>query len=208
MINREIVLEDILSIAKKYYADICCDPDRWFKHALHVRDLSLRIFDDKRELGLHEMSGKERFWLEAAAILHDVGRSKDQDKHHVYSREIILESRRLEEEIGSESLNIIAWIAFFHRRKPDPRKHDDQDWQRILNSKGLVLLMLISILRIADALDRTTSQVVEDVKTQLSNDKIVFKLKTRGNASIEINRAYMKSKLFKQVFKKDILVTE
>jgi len=207
--SKEIILEDILGIAKKYYASICCDPDRWFKHALQVRDLSLKIFDDTKRLNLHGMSGNERFWLEAAAILHDIGRSKDQDKHHIYSREIILKSKRLKEKIGDDNLDKIAWIAFFHRRKPDPRKYDDPDWVKLLeSSKGSMLLMLISILRIADALDRTTSQVVRNVETKLDNNSIVFKLETRGNAFIEIARAYEKSELFKQVFKKDIVITE
>ena len=42
-------------------------------HALKVRDLALKIFDDAERLGLHGMGPRERLWLEAAALLHDVG---------------------------------------------------------------------------------------------------------------------------------------
>ncbi len=203
MLDYESVIGDVLDFGKRYYDDV------WFRHACKVRDLALKIFDETRELDLHDMGDRERFWLEVSALLHDIGRKVDEDDHHIYSRRLILQFRQLEKRIGFTELNIIAWIAFFHRNKPDPRKYEDSEWQKILHSdKGLTLLKLISILRIADALDRTLSQLVEDIKLQFADDSKVFKLKTSRNAPIEIERAYKKSKLFKQVFKKDITITE
>ncbi len=176
------------------------------EHAFKVRDLALRIFDETRRLGLHEMGGRERFWLEAAALLHDIGVWVGEE-HHAWSRRLILEG--LKGVLDDPDLEAIAWIAFFHRRRPDPLSYSDPEWIKLLKSKhGDVVVKLAAILRIADALDRSLCQVVDDVKLDRVGGIVRIKVYSRGDASIEVERARVKGELFERVFSVGLEVEE
>ena len=58
--------------------------DSDFAHSHHVRDLALELFDGLRETGVNEIfrGARERHIVEAAALLHDIGRSKTDSGHH------------------------------------------------------------------------------------------------------------------------------
>ncbi len=167
-------------------------------HAFKVRDLALKIFDEARRLGLHDMGSKERLWLEVATLLHDIGVSVG-GKHHESSRELILSSKELEETLGYLGLRAVAWIAFFHRKKPDPFKYSDPEWRKFFeNEYGDAVVRLAAILRIADALDRSLLQLVDDVELEREDDHVLVKVFSKGDASVEVERAREKSRLFEE----------
>ena len=169
-------------------------------HAFKVRDLALRIFDELKRLGLHNMGSRERFWLEAAAILHDIGVSAGGE-HHEASRDLILSSKELKEILNCLDLEAIAWIAFFHRKKPDPFEFEDEKWREVLESEyGESVVRLAAILRIADALDRSLRQVVRDVELERKDDVVLIKVYSEEDVTIEIDRVYKKAQLFEKVF--------
>ena len=188
------MLEAVMEFGRKY------NFGRGLKHPLKVRDLALKIFDGTRRLGLHDMGTKERLWLEVAALLHDRGVSVGEE-HHVYSKKLILESNELRESLDLLSLKIVAWIAFFHRKKPNPLEYSDVAWRKLLRSEyGDKIVKLAAILRIADALDRSLWQVVEDIKLKRCDDALSIEISSRGDALTEIKRAQEKAWLFEKVF--------
>jgi len=169
-------------------------------HALKVRDLALKMFDDARRLGLHGMGPRERLWLEAAALLHDVGVSVGGE-HHESSKELILSSEELRRALGPLGLKAVAWIAFFHRREPDPLEHPDPEWRELLKSEcGGAVVRLAATLRVADALDRSLLQAVEGVELERDGDRVLVKAYSRGDASVEVERAREKARLFERAF--------
>ena len=173
---------------------------RGWGHASKVRDLALKIFDETKRLGLHDMGSKERLWLEIAALLHDVGVNTGGE-HHESSRKLILSSKDLREALGSSDLEVVAWIAFFHRKKPDPFKYQSHEWREFFKSEyGNVVVKLAAILRIADALDRSLLQLVEDVELEKSDDSVLVKIYSEKDAYVEVERAQKKAPLFEKVF--------
>ena len=169
-------------------------------HAFKVRDLALKIFDEAGRLGLHDMGFRERFWLEAAALLHDVGVSVGGE-HHESSRRLIISSSELREVLDSLDLEAIAWIAFFHRDEPDPLEYLDSGWRRFFESEyGGAVVRLAAILRIADALDRSLLQLVNDVELERSGDRILLKVFSKEKIPREINRVREKAGLLERVF--------
>jgi len=91
---------DVQSVAMKLERRYDFGRDK--RHALKVRDLALKMFDDAGRLGLHDMGPRERLWLKAAALLHDVGVSVGGE-HHESSRELILSSEELRRALGLEA---------------------------------------------------------------------------------------------------------
>ena len=184
----------VIDFGKKY------NFGRGSSHAFKVRDLALKIFDGTKQLGLHDMGSRKRLWLEIAALLHDIGVSAGGE-HHESSRNLILSSKELRDLLGSSVLEAIAWISFFHRSKPNPLKYSDPEWREHLKSKyGSVVIKLAAILRIADALDRSLTQVVDDVKLKMSNDKLLIEVFSEEDVSVEVERAREKAQLFEDVF--------
>ena len=87
------------------------------KHAEKVAELALSLFDQTEPL--HGLGKQERIYLEAAALLHDIGYFISMQKHHKHSHYIIANS----EIVGlspAERL-VVAGIARYHR-KADPRR--------------------------------------------------------------------------------------
>ena len=59
---------------------------------------------------------------------------------------------------------------------------------------------MAAISRIADALNRSLRQVVEDVELERKDDVLLIKVCSEEDAIIEIDRAYKKAQLFEKVF--------
>ncbi len=89
------------------------DPD--FRHARHVARLSLELYDGLAAYGKGvESSAQERAILQAAALLHDVGRSKSEKGHHKTTYRMI---RRLPPPLGwrAQDLLTAGVVARYHR---------------------------------------------------------------------------------------------
>ena len=62
------------------------------------------------------------------------------------------------------------------------------------------MIKLAAILRIADALDRSLMQIVDDVKLKMSDDKLLIEVYSEEDVSVEVERAREKAQLFEDVF--------
>ena len=80
-----IVAKSAQEISQKYWPDV--------EHSDQVSKLSLELFDGLQSL--HELSKRERCWLECAAILHDIGMAKGSKGHHRTSMNLILDEPNL-----------------------------------------------------------------------------------------------------------------
>src|SRR5437868_12053186 len=83
-------------------------------HVRHVAALALQLFDELEEL--HGLSELDRFILEAASLLHDIGWSVAQDGqgHHRQSARLIREHGWKHFQRGT--VDIIAQVARYHRK--------------------------------------------------------------------------------------------
>ncbi len=127
------------------------DPD--FAHSEHAAKLALQIYDGLDSLSLLENMRlpNARFVLEAAALVHDVGKYISQAKHHIESFRMI---RKLDPSPGleSESVEIIAVVARFHRGALPQAGHKALSLldKRLTES----IILLCGILRLANAFSR------------------------------------------------------
>jgi CHAD domain-containing protein len=126
------------------------DPD--FKHSIHVARLTLQLYDGlpvKRPPADSEPID-QRAILQAAALLHDVGRSKKEKNHHKATYNLI---RRLTPPLSwtEEKLRWVGIIARYHRGAL-PRV-GQKTLIGLNESQRQSILKLAGILRLANAFD-------------------------------------------------------
>jgi CHAD domain-containing protein len=141
------------------------DPD--FLHSQRVAQLALILYDGLKDAGLltaGAVSGKsaaanfgpanpEREWrgvLQAAALMHDVGKAKGADNHQKSSYRMI---RGLPRPLGwsARELELAAVVARYHRG-PLPRPRGKAMQQLELPDRPIAM-ELAGVLRLANALD-------------------------------------------------------
>ncbi len=166
------------------------------EHCNHVAALALRIFDQTKSL--HRLGGMEREWLEAAAILHEVGSFLSHSQHHRHSYYVIRNADLL--GFTENEKEIIANVARYHRKSHPKVKHEGY---AKLNSKDqTVVSKLAAMLRIADGLDRTHVSAVLDVFFRKTAKGVSMKILRAPNSSadMELLGAARKKKMFEEVF--------
>mgnify|MGYP002626237928 CR=1 FL=1 len=139
-------------------------------HSLEVKRLALMIFDETNEKVL-EMPARYREYLEAAALLHDIGYYIDEKGHNKHSMNMIIEYglegfTELEEKI-------IGCICRYHRGGlPDKNEHEVYNTFEKKDRK--TVKRLAGILKIADGLARGTTSMIDKVFINFEEDnKIV-----------------------------------
>lgn len=135
-------------------------------HAEHVKQLSMRMFDDLRVL--HNYGDRERELLEAAALLHDVGYHISGEEHHKHSDYIIRHSPM--PGFTNDEAELIATIARYHRKSHPKKKH--VEYGSLSGQEQQMVCVLAGILRIAEGLDRRQQQLVESVRAVVSDRSI------------------------------------
>lgn len=174
------------------------------KHSHHVAKLAVRIFDQLQSL--HNLGRLELEFLEAAALLHEIGIFVSHSNHHRHAHYLITNSELL--GYTDNEKDIIGNIARYHRKSHPKPKHEG--FAQLNSEDQHVVRVLSGILRIADGLDRTHQSLVKDVKVKRSGKKITFTVqKSRGkNIEMELWGAERKKQLLEEVFDAEIVIME
>ncbi len=189
-VDRETAVAMSWKVAHSYLGD---DP-----HTAQVARLSMTLFDC---LSTRMRLGKEdRFWLECAAILHDIGWSEGRAGHHKTSLRMILEEEAL--PFDRNQRRAIGSIARYHRKgMPD---QDDAHFSNLSGKERRRVSYLAAILRIADALDGSHSAKVKSLRCQIVSDRLILYCGTTGNLEMEEREALKKGDLLRKVAGLDV----
>jgi len=141
------------------------DPD--FKHSLHVARLALQLYD-----GLPAQPSRDsgpadpRAILQAAALLHDVGRSRDEKGHHKLTYKLI---RRLAPPLSwsEEKIRWVGIVARYHRGAL-PRT-GQATLAGLSTGQRQGLLQLAGVLRLANAFDSERDARVQRIEVHQQN---------------------------------------
>lgn len=165
-------------------------------HSHHVAKLAVNIFDQTGSI--HHLGKMERDFLEAAALLHEIGIYLSHSNHHRHSHYLIKNSDML--GYTDNEKEIIGNIARYHRKSHPKPKHEAYALLSVEDQR--LVRMLAGIMRIADGLDRTHSSSVKAVNVLKSGNNVKFQLKkAKGkNVEMEIWGADRKKQLFEETF--------
>lgn len=133
--------------------------DRNKQHAHLVTRLALEIFDGLAREGLFAESEAARRILEAAAVMHDVGRGKD-GSHRKRGYRMI---RKLKPTVGwtEEYLQCVAIVAHYHRGGLPRSNHPI--FAGLPAQRRAELMPLAGMLRLANALDDLHDQRISSL---------------------------------------------
>jgi exopolyphosphatase/guanosine-5'-triphosphate,3'-diphosphate pyrophosphatase len=175
-------LADLRYRSVRHLADICPDER---DHAEHTSRLALQLYDGCRDL--HRLDEACREYLEAAALLANVGQFISHSRHHLHSYYIIRNSEQLTGFTDHE-IELIAQVARYHRKSAPKDKHPE--FARLSRQDQDVVRKLAGMLRVAIGLDRTEAGVVRRLSCHHDDGVLSIRLETTGaDASMEVYTA-------------------
>lgn len=148
-------------------------------HSQAVETISLQIFDAMSSL--HGLRRRDRLLLQAAAILHDIGKFVNLRRHYFFSYRLILSSDIL--GFTEREKEVIANIAHYHS-KGTPSDLD-ANFTRLDRAEKVKVAKLASMIRIADAVDRSHRQKAEICDIRLHGDNLEITVSPLEDFSLE-----------------------
>jgi hypothetical protein len=144
------------------------DPD--FPHSEHVARLALQLYDGLLRLSWQPAvdAASARSSLLAAALLHDVGKSRGKKDHQKKSVDLI---RKHQSPLGwnENDLQRAAIVARFHRGVLPARKH--KLLRDLLPDEQRATIQLSAILRLANAFDSTHDGRIRCLQLETTNER-------------------------------------
>ena len=166
-------------------------------HAESVRRLAAQLFEQTREL--HHLDDRASVLLQAAALLHDLGRSISYESHHKHAQYLIEASAI--EGLDHHERHLVAVVARYHRKALPARDHED--FAALRGRDQTLVEQLAALLRLADALDWQHAQVVGDVAATVRDQEFELRASLAApNTQLRLEAEAITSKgdLFEQVF--------
>ncbi len=151
---------------------------------------------------LHQLPPAARPLLEVAALLHDIGHAVNYQRHHKHTHYLIqnLDIPGLSERERS----LVGAIARFHRRsRPDPRHEVLKDFNA---AEVRVVRRCVALLRVADSLDRSHHQPVQQLQVSSRGPRVRLKVKSRQSIDLELWDLEHEVDFFHEVFGKTLVV--
>jgi exopolyphosphatase/guanosine-5'-triphosphate,3'-diphosphate pyrophosphatase len=165
------------------------------RHAEHVRELSLQLFDQLQPL--HHLAPEARVILETGALLHDVGHSVSHKGHHKHGEYLTMNGDIPGLEGRERALT--AAVVRYHNRKAEPADHHIS-YAALNTGDRRLARRLASLVRIAEGLDHSHRQRISAVKATFQRGAVGLQLQARGDASEDILDANRSAELFEKEF--------
>jgi exopolyphosphatase/guanosine-5'-triphosphate,3'-diphosphate pyrophosphatase len=152
----------------------------WPEHAGQVARIAVALFDQTR--GTHALTDREREWLEYAALLHDIGVHISYEGHHKHSCYLIKNGDLRGFE--PDEIETIALVARYHRRATPDKRH--AEYEGLGRRQRRTIRALAAILRLAESLDRSHSQVISGLELHDRGEDVLLQVRTTGDAELEL----------------------
>jgi exopolyphosphatase / guanosine-5'-triphosphate,3'-diphosphate pyrophosphatase len=169
-------------------------------HVQQVCRLAMLLFDQLQPL--HGVATLERDWLEAGALLHDIGWSQAGQAHHKASLQLIIEENmpgwRKEEQLA------IANIARYHRKSTPKAKH--RYFAQLAQPLQETVKRLAALLRLADGLDCGHDSCVTSIASEISDREVTLYLILNRDETMVQAGMDKKKDLFEDLFGKKIIL--
>lgn len=170
-------------------------------HAETVTEKAMMIFEKTHPL--HGITNKEKIYLHAAAILHDIGLFVNSRRHHKHSYYIISNSQI--PGLSNKERELVACIARYHRSAMPKNSH--LEYSLLTPDEKVLVSDLAAMLRVADSLEFAHNLKIKDVI--LNYRAQVIEIIVDGFVDIILENWALKTKanLFKEVFGFKIQIT-
>lgn len=169
---RDVSRQSVESLAER------CDDD--VAHSRHVAMLALQLYDATQRL--HHLPLDCRDYLEAAALLANVGLVISHSKHHLHSYYVIRNSELA--GLTDNEIEVIAQVARYHRKSGPKPSHPE--FQRLPEHDQLVVRALAAILRVAIGLDRSHDGRVVGVRVVRRGQRLVVEALADPGADVSV----------------------
>lgn len=161
------------------------------EHSGHVAQLALSLFDQTCDL--HSLGDDAREYLEAAALLCNLGLFLSHAGHHRHSYYMIRNSEHLTGFTDRE-IELIAQIARYHRKSVPSAKHPE--FAQLSKKDQALVRCAAGLLRIAIGLDRTHDRKVTDIEVTVGKTVTVWARPRSGtDISLELFSASQRADL-------------
>jgi exopolyphosphatase/guanosine-5'-triphosphate,3'-diphosphate pyrophosphatase len=172
----------------------------WPEHSQQVARLAVALFDQTR--AIHGLTDREREWLEFAALLHDIGVHISYERHHKHSYYLVRNGHLRGFE--PDEIETIALLTRYHRQAAPKRSHDG--FADLTRRSRRVVRTLAAILRLAESLDRSHSQIVSGLEVHDRGDDDLLQVRTAGDAELELWSATRQTKPFERMTGKPLRI--
>jgi exopolyphosphatase/guanosine-5'-triphosphate,3'-diphosphate pyrophosphatase len=172
----------------------------WPEHAQQIARLATTLFDHTRSV--HALTDREREWLEYASLLHDIGVHISYERHHKHSYYLIKNGDLRGFE--PDEIETMALVARYHRQAAPKRRHEG--YSELPRARRRVVRTLAAILRLAESLDRSHSQMIKDVELHDRGDDALLQIRTAGDAELELWAAQRHAIPFERLIGKPLRV--
>jgi exopolyphosphatase/guanosine-5'-triphosphate,3'-diphosphate pyrophosphatase len=186
------IFASAVNLGRKYHID---EP-----HCRHVASLCMTIFDAMVQE--HGMNRRERMLLEAAAMLHEIGRYIRASGHNLHGQYIIANSEIF--GLKQEEQAIIGNVIRYHRgNTPAPT---DIEYIALQREERILVLKMVAILRAADSLDHGHSQHIKIKVVEKKSETVVIHTEGVVDPTLDLLGHDEKCALFQDVFGYKIVV--
>ncbi len=162
-------------------------------HSHAVEELSLKIFDAM--IPLHGLTRRDRFLLQVAAILHDIGKFVNLRRHYFFSYRLILSSDII--GFSEQEKEVIANIAHYHSKGTPSNL--DLNFARLDREEKVKVAKLAAMIRLADSIDRSHKQKAHSCEIHLRGDDLIITVLPLEDFSLEQWTFEDKADFFKHV---------
>lgn len=170
-------------------------------HGPQVARMALKLYDAAAPA--LKLDGNGRELLEHAALLHDIGRVIDHDRHNRHTYYLVKNAELL--GFDPVEIEIIAQAARGHR-KPAARL-DSPEFRLLSPAERRLVRSLAAILRMADALDRSHFGVVKDIRIKRSPGRFTVTVDAaRGQSDLELWTCERRSDLLAKLLNRQVTV--
>jgi exopolyphosphatase/guanosine-5'-triphosphate,3'-diphosphate pyrophosphatase len=170
----------LLDVARRSIRQLAerCDDDRG--HSTTVARLAATLFEQTQHL--HRLEPVCADYLEAAALLANVGLVVSHSRHHLHSYYVIRNSDLV--GLSDREIEIIAQVARYHRKSAPKSSHPE--FTGLEPADQQVVRVLAGILRIAIGLDRSHDARVRGVSVSAARRRVAISVHARRSEDISL----------------------
>jgi exopolyphosphatase/guanosine-5'-triphosphate,3'-diphosphate pyrophosphatase len=153
---------------------------------------------------LHQLPQPYGRLLEAAAYLHDVGHYVSDSGHHKHSYYLVMNSDM--PGFTNREREMIANLCRYHRKSMPTAMH--QNYQALSAEEKRALVYLIPLLRLADNLDVSGDQRIQELESRMRDGQLALQLRSSRDIDLEQWAAERVGDVFRQVYDRQLAITK